>query len=46
MVKNQLCKFSLLLKGRLHTVFVRIDVIFEQRERVFHQDIQTRENNV
>jgi hypothetical protein len=22
------------------------DVIYEQRERVFHQDIQTRENNV
>ena len=22
------------------------DVIYEQRERVFHRDIQTRENNV
>ena len=25
---------------------VRLDVIYEQRERVFHRDIQTRENNV
>ena len=23
-----------------------LDVIYEQRERVFHRDIQTRENNV
>ena len=23
-----------------------VDVIYEQRERVFHRDIQTRENNV
>ena len=25
---------------------VMLDVIYEQRERVFHRDIQTRENNV
>ena len=24
----------------------KLQVIFEQRERVFHRDIQTRENNV
>ena len=27
-------------------VWIRFDVIYEQRERVFHWDIQTRENNV
>ena len=27
-------------------VFERWYVIYEQRERVFHRDIQTRENNV
>jgi hypothetical protein len=26
--------------------FLGYDVIYEQRERVFHRDIQTRENNV
>ena len=25
---------------------VILEVIYEQRERVFHRDIQTRENNV
>jgi hypothetical protein len=25
---------------------LNLDVIYEQRERVFHRDIQTRENNV
>jgi hypothetical protein len=39
--------------GRLTTYFItkvmdlsHFDVIYEQRERVFHRDIQTRENNV
>ena len=29
----------------LYTWFSKIDVIYEQRERVLHRDIQTRENN-
>ena len=39
--------------GRLTTYFItkvmdlsHFDVIYEQRERVFHRDIQTLENNV
>ena len=34
--------FSGLLEGDCNVG----DVIYEQRERVFHRDIQTRENNV
>jgi hypothetical protein len=30
----------------LQRLMSNIDVIYEQRERVFHRDIQTRENNV
>ena len=29
-----------------YDLFVIVHVIYEQRERVFHRDIQTRENNV
>ena len=32
--------------SRMKTCLSIIDVIYEQRERVFHRDIQTRENNV
>ena len=29
-----------------HITVLMWEVIYEQRERVFHRDIQTRENNV
>ena len=32
--------------GEAINIFTTCDVIYEQRERVFHRDIQTRENNV
>ena len=34
------------ISSRLPGQFCCFDVIYEQRERVFHRDIQTRENNV
>jgi hypothetical protein len=39
---------TLVLAGK-HSLSIHqtmLDVIYEQRERVFHRDIQTRENNV
>jgi hypothetical protein len=39
----------LLTKQQLLTMYRdkgEFEVIYEQRERVFHRDIQTRENNV
>jgi hypothetical protein len=45
------CKIKVPTKKCSYYVLTQIgymnhDVIYEQRERVFHRDIQTRENNV
>ena len=43
----QFGEFHLMFQGKpRYIVFCVIsEVIYEQRERVFHRDIQTRENN-
>ena len=44
---SALCEKSFCKYTPLMQCFERnLEVIYEQRERVFHRDIQTRENNV